>query len=185
MPDTDAPTRAKPEIAPEFFLKRYRDIEEMRDLSEEAKADLKAELEKAKGSGIDLKALKWLRWLRKMDPREAQSAFRHTILYLSWLGINFLDQEEAFADGGPATSGLTAQVVATQARWEAGRAGYEAGKSGTPLDGCPYPPGSEEHQAWCTEWRDGVTDRPAGKGDDKRKGGDERYPEDGGGEDPS
>lgn len=179
MPDSGTRAEVRPEVDPEFFLKRYRDIAEVKDLSEEAKAAWKAVMEQAKASGIDIDAYKLVNKFRKWDPRKQQSVFRHFVLYINWLGINFLEQEEMFSNGPP-TTGMTQHIVATHARWEAGRAGYEAGKSGTPLDACPHPPDSEEHQAWCKEWRDGDADRPGSSARDiKPKDGDDHHPEDG------
>lgn len=159
MPATSTDERpVRQQVEPEFFLKRYRDIADAKRDTEEAKQLWKAELHAASGSGINVKALKLCDKIRKMAPVEGQAYIRETILYLHWLGYNVLEQEVLFAD--QATAGLTDDVVSTHRAWEAGRAGYEAGRAGTPLDANPFKPGSEEYARWSTEWRDGSDDRP-------------------------
>lgn len=155
MPDTHKiqSFRAFPE--PELFLKRYRDITDRARDSDEAKALWKSEIQKAKGAGVDVKALKLADKIRNMDPAAGQALIRNTILYLGWLGVNILGQEDLFE---PSTTGLTEHVMQTHKAWEAGRAGYEAGKVGEPIDSNPHAPGSEEHQRWASEWHDGADD---------------------------
>jgi ribosome modulation factor/uncharacterized protein (UPF0335 family) len=169
------------QIEPEFFLKRFRDISDKALTAEEYKAAWKAEMEAAKSSGVDIKALKLVNMLRKMDTRVAQAMLRHTILYLRWLGLNLLDQEELLDSAGPSTTGLTEQVIATHAAWEAGHQGYKAGKAGHPIDTNPYPPGTETHQRWAAEWYDGADDssNPSGATDIQPRD-DGPHPEDGG-----
>lgn len=152
--DQRSPTQ---DIEPEIFLKRYRDIGDKARLSDKAKAAWKAECEKAFASGINGKALKLVNKLRKMEPRDAQSLMRDTVRYLRWLGLNILDQEELLADT-PSTAGLTSFVLASHAVWEAGSAGYSAGKTGKPIDENPFAPGTETHQRWASEWLDGHAD---------------------------
>lgn len=156
-------TSKRAEVEPEIFLSRYRTVSDRHRDSEEAKAAWKAEVNVSKSIGINLKAMKIVEKLRKMEPREAQTTFRDTILYLRWLGLNLLDQEDMFSAAADSTAGLTAHVVATQAAWEAGWQGYDAGKAGMPLDQNPYAPGTETHQRWASEWHDGSADMPASK----------------------
>lgn len=169
-----APTVNRTEIEPELFLSRYRTVADSHRNAEEAKAALKAEINISKSIGINIKAMKILEKLRKMEPREAQAAFRDVIRYARWLGLNFLDQEDMFDAANESTAGLTAKVVATQAAWEAGWKGYDAGKSGVPLDENPYAPGTETHQRWASEWHDGAADMPASKEIHPREEDDER-----------
>lgn len=174
------------QIEPEFFLKRFRDIADKALNAEEAKAAWKAEIQAGKSGGIDIKALKLVYKLRTMDPRDAQSMMRHTLLYLRWLGLNLLDQQEMFTGDGPSTAGLTEQVIATHAAWEAGNQGYQAGKAGHPLDSNPYAPGSETYQRWAAEWYDGADDKPIPPGSTniEPKEDDGPHPEDGDGDVP-
>lgn len=144
-------------MEPEYFLKRYREIGDKARSSDKAKAAWKADIQVAKSAGVNVKALKLVDKLRKMDPRDAQSLMRDTILYMRWLGLNILDQEELLGDNA-STAGLTERVVSTHATWEAGVAGYKAGKEGRPIDDNPFRPGSETHQAWASEWLDGHSD---------------------------
>lgn len=162
---SEAPTNKtsnRAEVEPEIFLSRYRTVaEKFRDVTK-IKAAHKAEVKVSESIGVDLDALKWVEKLAKMDPRKAQSVFRNSVLYVRWLGLNFLDQEELF-DAAQSTAGLTASIVATQAAWRAGDEGYKAGVAGVPLDENPYAPGAETHQRWATEWHDGASDRPPSK----------------------
>lgn len=159
MPDTTESPRpiARQEIEPELFLKRYRHIADAARDSDGAKALWKSEISAAKGSGINIKALKLCDKIRRMTPLEGQSYLRYTILYLRWLGCDILDQEDLVSD--EQTSDITAHVMQTHKAWEAGNQGYKAGKSGSPLDANPHRPGSEEHSRWAIEWRDGQDDR--------------------------
>jgi ribosome modulation factor/uncharacterized protein (UPF0335 family) len=179
-------TADRTQLEPEIFLKRFRSIADKATDAEDAKAAWKSEVEAGKASGVDIKALKLVYKLRKMDTRDAQAMLRHTILYLRWLGLNLLDQEELFDSAGPSTTGLTEQVIATHAAWEAGNQGYQAGKAGHPLDSNPYAPGTETYQRWGAEWYDGADDKksgPPGTKDIKPKD-DGPHPEDGGEEGP-
>lgn len=146
---------AGPRIDPEYFLKRYRDIGDKENLFHKARSALKAEIETAAATGINKKALKLVEKLRKMEPREAQSLIRDAVLYMRLLGLNILDQEELLE---PSTTGLTEHIIGTHAAWEAGRAGYAAGKEGRPIDDNPFRPGTETHQHWASEWLDGHDD---------------------------
>jgi len=168
------------QMEPEIFLKRFRDIADRALDAEGAKAAVKAEMESGKAAGMDIKALKLVNKLRKMDTRDAQAMLRHTILYLRWLGLNLLDQEELLDSAGPSTTGLTEQVIATHAAWEAGHQGYQAGKAGHPLDANPYAPGTETYQRWAAEWYDGADDspKPPGAKDIKPKDDNGPHPED-------
>lgn len=180
MPDGNTRVTTRGSIEPEFFLKQYRDIQESADTADEVKADHKSKMQAAKSAGIDIVALKLVHKLRKMEPRDAQSTMRNTILYLRWLGVNILEQEELFTES---TAGLTAHVQATQAAWEAERQGHRAGKDNAPLDTNPHRPGSEEHQRWVIGWHDGAQDRKAsakpGIQDISPHDGDGPNPEDG------
>jgi ribosome modulation factor/uncharacterized protein (UPF0335 family) len=178
-------TADRTQLEPEIFLKRFRSIADKALEAEDAKAAWKSEVEAGKAGGIDIKALKLVLKLRKMDTREAQAMLRHAILYLRWLGLNLLDQEELFDSAGPSTTGLTEQVIATHAAWEAGNQGYQAGKAGHPLDSNPYAPGTETNQRWAAEWYDGADDKgtPPGTKDIKPKD-DGPHPEDGGEDSP-
>lgn len=160
MPEANTKPDLGTQIEPEYFLKRYRDIADKARDSEAAKAAWKGEINLAKSTGINTKALKLVDKLRRMEPRDAQSLVRDTVLYLRWLGLNILDQEDLLAVGS-STTGLTQHVISTHAVWEAGKAGYDAGKAGVPLDSNPFAPGTETHQRWVSEWRDGFED---GKG---------------------
>lgn len=164
-------------IEPEVFLSHYRSIAEETDAVGDAKAARDARVNSAKASGVNIKALKLVHKLQKMDPRDAQATLRYTILYLRWLGLNLLDQEEMFAT---TTTGLTDHVSATHAAWEAGRQGYTAGKAGEPVDSNPHAPGSELHQRWAQEWYDGADDRTNPGPKEIRPKDDGEHPEEGG-----
>lgn len=174
---TEAPNRT--EIEPEVFLKRFRNISDKDLPVEEAKAARNSEVQAAKSSGIHIGALKLVNKLRKMDVRDAQAHLRYTILYLRWLGLNLLDQEEIFDSAGASTAGLTQEVISTHAAWEAGTQGYKAGKAGHPLDSNPYAPGTETNQRWAAEWYDGADDSTQNAKDIRPKDdGDGGNPED-------
>lgn len=181
MPNDTTQPPGRTQIGPEYFLKRYRDIGDKEHIVDKAKAAWKADIQVAKSTGINVKALKLVDKLRGMDPRDAQSLIRDTILYLRWLGLNILDQEELI-DDGPSTAGMTSYIVATHAAWEARKAGYAAGKKGRPVDSNPFAPGSETHQRWASEWLDGHADAeslaPPGNKDIQPHNHDGENPED-------
>jgi ribosome modulation factor len=63
--------------------------------------------------------------------------------------ISFLP---AFEPPGPEAD---AKVAMSRVRAD----GYNTGKAGGVIDGCPFDPGTEEFVVWRDHWEDGATDR--------------------------
>jgi hypothetical protein len=140
-------------VPPEVFLKHYRAIRTLKDEQADAAAAVARAKKAAKNDGIDLKALKLLENLAKLDNDEAEMLLRHTEQYAKWIMLPIGMQGDFFGKPEPAT--VDAQTAQEQREWQAGQNGTTAGKGGHEREDNPYDVGSAEHVAWDAAWTNG------------------------------
>ncbi len=122
-----------------------------------------------KAKGGDVKALKFLHGLTKLDPREAQAHLETMVRYATDIDIKISWQEDgqgALSDvlegGGIPASPTDAKMDLARARAHAD--GYNSGKAGAVPSDNPFShrPGSEEFVAWHDGRDEGQSDRERG-----------------------
>lgn len=74
------------------------------------------------------------------------------IRYLALLNMP-VTQQELFGKSGEET--INDQRTQDERTWDAGQAGYNAGKAGRTIDECPHTPGAEEDAEWRKQWHRG------------------------------
>lgn len=150
--DSDRPTTLEPEI----FLSQHRRISDWLLKADEFKASGKAALNTAKATGVNLDAYKMVKKWAKQDREQVEKNLRDALLMARLLDLGLFDQMDLFAsETNSALSGLTAKVMTDHKEWEAERAGYDEGKSGSPLDNNPHAPGSPLHERFIVGWHGG------------------------------
>ncbi len=118
---------------------------------DEKQGSYRSVLKRAKGAGIETKALIAAMNAKKLDDDDVIRDLRNTIRYYSIAGIGvsksglFDDLDIAVAD----------DVKEDQGQWAAEEAGYEAGKSNGAREDNPFPPGAPTHAKWDKGWRRG------------------------------
>lgn len=100
----------------------------------------------AKADGIDLGALKRIEAYRKLDEDEVEIQIRHVTQYAGFLGMSL----------GTQTSLPLPPDQPEQMEWEAGEAGYLAGKGGKLRSDNPFPEGSPLFVAWDKQFVRGL-----------------------------
>jgi hypothetical protein len=129
-------------VEPEVFLSQHRRISDWLVRADEFKASGKAAVNTARAMGVNTKAYKTVRKWMKMERAEVEQDLRDVLLYARILDLGLFDQLDLFSkDHNSALAGLTSKVVSEHKEWEAEKEGYEAGKSGDPLDNNPHPAG--------------------------------------------
>lgn len=156
MPTDDADTaETTGSVEPEVFLLQYRAIREEMDSADEAKAAVKALIQRAKASGIHVKALKQAQKIVDMGERNGKTYWDMVTLYTNWISGGMLMQEEIF----PVSGALDDQLSKIQRDWiderNAEKIGFLAGKNGEPRDNNPNQQGSQLHPIWDRAWTDG------------------------------
>lgn len=147
--------KPKPEPASsEVVLEFTRRISAAQHKAEEANAVLRQEFKRAKGAGIDLTPFKQAMADRKKDPDVLIAHQRAYARFAAIMGLPvYATQGDMLAADQDVQ--LTDKQKADKADWEAGEAGYAAGRSGQPRDANNNPPGSPAFVAWDTSWLKG------------------------------
>jgi hypothetical protein len=142
-----------PNLPPAVFLQHFRSVREAKRIHDEAGMALARVKKAAKNVGIDLSALKLVEQMRKLDDDEAEIVVRHAFEYAAWLGTPLGTQAALFPD---VTMTVEAKAQGEQLEWEAGEAGYLAGKGGKLRDDNPFPLESPLYVAWDKAWIRGL-----------------------------
>jgi uncharacterized protein (UPF0335 family) len=137
-------------VPPEVFLKHYRAIRTLKDEQADAAAAVARAKKAAKNDGIDLKALKLLEDLAKLDNDEAEMLLRHTEQYAKWINLPIGMQGDFFGKPEPAT--VDAKTAQEQREWQAGSDGLAVGKAGHEREANPYEAGTSEWDTWDRSW---------------------------------
>jgi hypothetical protein len=130
------------------ILRQYRS---QRRVVDEENGVLGAFVKRAKAEGMNIDALRWVVRAIKKDPEVVIAFLRDAIRYATILKMD-IPQGSLF-DGW--TADVTSHSRADDELWEAGDAGYYAGRHGHPLEDNPYPPGSPLAAAYATDWHKG------------------------------
>lgn len=142
-----------PNLPPATFLSHFRAIRDLKRLHDEAGMALARAKKSAKADGVDLGALKIVEQMRKLDDDEAEIRIRHAFEYSGWLGKPLGTQSVLFPEIAAAPE---SKALADQQEWEAGDAGYLAGKGGKLRSDNPFPEGSPVYVRWDREFVRGL-----------------------------
>lgn len=129
-----------------------RQVRTQKRKCDEANGVLRSILKRAKADGIDTKALNGAIAKTKQEPDVVAASMAAEIRYLGILRVATITPDALFAGY---QIDYEAPRSAADLEWEAGEAGYQAGRHATPIDECPYEPGSPHHVTWRKSWHDG------------------------------
>lgn len=141
-------------VTPETVQSFTRELVISKRELEEAQGRHRAILKRAKASGINNKAMTEHLANRKLDSDEVTRHYRDVFYYGAVNGAPYAQQQDMFP-----TSGMDLHVTegaeAEHQEFEAGEAGYLAGRAGKPVTDCPFPVTSPLSQVWSRRWHDG------------------------------
>lgn len=147
-------TAARPNVTPETVQQFTREAVIKRRAVSEAQGEYRAVLKRAKAAGVNTKALSEHINNRALDSDEVTRHYRDVFYYGAVNGAGYASQSDLFP-----TSGMDLHVSETASaehqEFEASEAGYEAGRSGSRIEDCPYPVASPLAQIWSQAWRRG------------------------------
>jgi hypothetical protein len=141
-------------VPPETVQELTRELVTSRRAIAEAQGVHRAVMKRAKGLGINTKALSEVVTNRALDTDEVSRHYRDVMRYAAINGATYAVQQDLFP-----TSGMDLHVSdkasAEHQEWEASEAGHLAGVNGQPVEGCPFPPASPLAQMWTLSWHRG------------------------------
>jgi ribosome modulation factor/uncharacterized protein (UPF0335 family) len=141
-------------VPPETVQEITRELVTSRRAIAEAQGAHRSVMKRAKGLGINTKAIAEVVTNRALDPDEVSRHYRDVMRYAAINGATYAIQQDLFP-----TSGMDLHVSdkadAEHQEWEASEAGYQSGLHGQPVEGCPFPPASALAQMWSLSWHRG------------------------------
>jgi ribosome modulation factor/uncharacterized protein (UPF0335 family) len=141
-------------VTPEVVQEITREVVMSRRAIAEAQGAHRAIMKRAKGLGVNTKALSEVVSNRALDTDEVTRHYRDVMRYAAINGATYAVQQDLFP-----TSGMDLHVSDKASEeheeWEASEAGYQAGLHGQPVEGCPFPPASPLAQMWHRSWHRG------------------------------
>lgn len=141
-------------LAPDTFLRLYRELRQARAPMETAIANYRVALKRMKDGGVDTFALSVLEKLTKVEEEQASLHIRNLFRYANWTGANVgLQQPDLF--GGTDDQQPTQEAVALFTDQQAEENGYRTGRARESADNNPHEGGSSQHAAWARGWHRG------------------------------
>jgi hypothetical protein len=141
-------------VPPEVILSFRRELAGARREIAEAQGRHRAVVKRAKSEGVNVKAMSEVISNHALDQDEVTRHYRDVFRYGTITGAAYATQTDMFGDAGVDTDVKDSAAI-EQREWEAGEAGYAAGKGGVPIDNCPHVAGSPLNQIWCKRWHAG------------------------------
>jgi hypothetical protein len=138
-------------VDPAVWLRHFQAICDAKRAHRETAEIVSAAKKAAKGAGMNMRVLKLTEDLAALDTDEATVQMRHVFQNMIWLGKPLGTQGDLF----PTKMAAPEKVVAEREEWEAGDAGYDAGKTGGRRDANPFQPGSPLYDTWDRQWLKG------------------------------
>jgi len=143
----------------ELILKHIRLTDQAANADAEAHSDHMAAIKAAEADGVDKKALKASRTMRKQDVIDVIAYFQRVLHYLALrdMPISQIELFPRIGDEGAKSvvEEITAEVAEDAADWDAEQEGYQAYHAGRNSDDHRHPPGSRAAQAWRRGWDKG------------------------------
>jgi len=141
-------------LAPDTFLRLYRELRQARAPMETAIANYRVALKRMKDGGVDTFALSVLEKLTKVEEEQASLHIRNLFRYADWTGVNVgLKQPDLF--GGTDGQEPTEEAVSLFTDQKAEENGYRTGRARESADSNPHEVGSSQHAAWARGWHRG------------------------------
>lgn len=144
------------------FTTHFRNAEKLEKELRDVQARIKANDQKAKDDGVDIKAMKDAAKLRLKDPQAQIDHENKVTQYLRWLRTP-LGEQRNFIDDLGGTETLTGEERMKFWRNE----GFQAGISARNRDTCPHDPNTEAGQEWAKGYEEGQAENAAGISDGK------------------
>jgi ribosome modulation factor/uncharacterized protein (UPF0335 family) len=141
-------------VTPEAVQEITRELVTSRRAIAEAQGAHRAVMKRAKGLGINTKAIAEVVNNRALDADEVTRHYRDVMRYAAINGATYALQQDLFPTSGMDLH-VTDTATAEHQEWEASEAGYLAGNNGQPAEGCPFPPASSLAQMWLQSWHRG------------------------------
>jgi len=140
-------------VTNDAILDWLRQYQQQRRLCDEAQGVLRSLLKRAKGDGINTRALISTVTASKLDPDVVQRDMRDQIRYMALRNMP-VHQTDLFGENGLDLR-VTDKSREEDASWAADDAGYAAGRHGAKVEDCPYQPGSSLSDHWYRSWKRG------------------------------
>lgn len=138
-------------VAPEAFLRHYREIRDAKSAHHDTGMALARAKKSAKGEGIDLDAFKLLEKFADLDKDEADLQLSHLRQYAEWIELPIGTQLDAFGEHTRPSEAETQK----QRDHDARLAGEGSGRAGYQRQDNKHSPGTSEHVAWDKGWLKG------------------------------
>lgn len=116
-------------------------MEKAKEVYDSARGAHRDAYREAKDDGCDIEAIKLARQLHKQDHGIVITTYSNTGRVLALMESPLAEQLDLFANLQPAREKVDAPTQ-----------GLRAGRAAEPRSNNPYPPGSEEYQAWDSQW---------------------------------
>ena len=138
-------------ISPDAELDWLRQYATQKRVCDSENGVLRNILKRAKGEGVNVKALTATHRATKLDPDEVVADLAAQIRMMALRHIP-VTRESLFGDWTPP---VTQKSRMADDLWDAEDSGYQAGRYGTGLDECPYDAGSVLQVEWTRWWHKG------------------------------
>lgn len=140
-------------VTNDAILDWLRQYQQQRRACDEANGVLRSLLKRAKGEGINTRALISTVTASKLDPDIVQRDLKDQIRYMALRNMP-VHQIDLFGEHGLDLR-VTEKSREEDASWAADDAGYAAGRHGAKVEDCPYQPGSSLSDHWYRSWKRG------------------------------
>lgn len=130
------------------YMRQYR---QQKRKCDEENGVLRNIIKRAKGDGMNTRALIDAVKATKLDPDVVAADLRDTIRYMGIIHLP-MTQAALFENYDTAVNQKTQRE---DDLWDADDKGYRAGHEGNKIDDCEYDPGTEMHVHWIEAWHKG------------------------------
>lgn len=140
-------------VTPDTVLEHRKALGETKRALEAAQAAHRLAVKRAKNDGVDTKALLAAMKIARSDDQDAELAtLGRTARYLHYMGVE-VGTQLGLVPG--LEDGPSEKASAQQSEWDAGDAGYRAGRDGGKREENPHAEGTPLFVAWDRGWLNG------------------------------
>lgn len=164
MPDTVKADAAKSNVTDALIQEVNRELDGYEAQRDKINGKIKACRKKAKADGVKLNVLDDIRKMRAADPEELIEDEIARQRYAKAINLDLSKAVQASLDLPP----VDPKTLETQREYDAMRDGRRFGLRGDPADQNPFAPGTVAFAAWETGRQDGIAEREATGGTNKR-----------------